>query len=158
MQLRFADMQETSILVTLGEGEVFGDWQGPREITVPVDENNRDYQALHGLEIGPYVPPPTTPTGMPEVISDRQFFQAAAIKGLITEEEALAAVRTGTLPDKLRDFVAGVTDPEQHFAIEMTLSGATQFERHHPLVDMIGHALGYSDEQMDALWELGGSL
>ena len=35
---------------------------------------------------------------------------------------------------------------------------ATQFERPHPKVIDMGHALGQTDAQLDALWELAASL
>ena len=35
------------------------------------------------------------------IISDRQFYQALAMKGLVTKDEALAAVQTGTIPQAL---------------------------------------------------------
>ena len=35
---------------------------------------------------------------------------------------------------------------------------ATQFERQHPMVAEMGSALGQTEAQLDALWELAGSL
>lgn len=97
-------------------------------------------------------------TVVPTIISDRQFFQALAFKGEISEQDALAAVKNGTLPPLLRDLLAGITDSQEHFTIEMLLSGATQFERGHVLVARIGHVLGWTDAQIDDLWRLGAKL
>lgn len=92
------------------------------------------------------------------IISDRQFYQAIAMKGLISKDEALAAVQTGTIPQALAVFLAEIKDPDEHFAAQMLLSGATQFERHHPLVDKFGHEAGLTDVELDDLWRLAASL
>lgn len=126
------------------DGEIFG-----RENLTP--EQNATLDAV----IAAHDP---TKTIVPTIISDRQFFQALALQGLISEHDALAAVRTGTLPPPMRDFVAGITNPQEHFAVEMVLSGATQFERGHPLVGYLGQVLGWSDAQIDDLWRVGATL
>src|SRR5215472_10932801 len=66
-------------------------------------------------------------------ISRRQFFQAAAGKGMITQAEALDAMH-GTLPDRMQEGI-NTLPPDQKFAAEMMLIGANEFERHHPLVE-----------------------
>lgn len=91
-------------------------------------------------------------------ISDRQFFQALAMKGLVSKDEALAAVQTGAIPNALAVFLAQIKDPDEHFAALMLLSGATQFERHHPLVDNFGHEAGLTDQELDDLWRSAASL
>lgn len=86
---------------------------------------------------------------VPETISDRQFFQQAAILGIITQSEALDAVRTGTIPSVLQSIVDGIQDPSQKFAATMLLAGATVFERNHPFTNAVGVALGWSSQQID---------
>lgn len=88
---------------------------------------------------------------IPEVISDRQFFQQLAVQGVITEDEALAAVGPGTLPDALIGLVKQLPQ-EQQFPANMLLKGAVQFHRNHPMVSVIGQAFGWKDSQIDALW------
>jgi hypothetical protein len=47
MQLTYTSPEETTINVTLDEGEVgLGDLVGPTEVFVPVDESNRHYAAI----------------------------------------------------------------------------------------------------------------
>ncbi|WP_162596312.1 hypothetical protein [Methylobacterium sp. 17Sr1-1] len=90
-------------------------------------------------------------------VSDRQFFQALAEAGSITRDEALAAVMTGTLPVRIAAAVAGLPAAEQ-FAARMMLSGATTFERGHPMVARLGAALGYDAAALDALWSAASAL
>lgn len=98
-----------------------------------------------------YVPPP-------RLISDRQFFQQAAVMSIITQAEALAAVQTGAIPAVLQTIVDGITDPDQKFAATMLLSGATIFERNHPFTEAVGAALGWTSEQIDQFFIAAAQL
>ena len=121
---------------------------------VPDDPDNIDRQALDGVEIAPYAPPPPP---VPVEISDRQFFQALAIVGLISQADALAAVMTGALPPAFEAFVAALPAGEQ-FGARMALSGATIFRRDHPLTAAFGAASGKSPAEIDELFRLAASL
>ena len=103
------------------------------------------------------VDPSTLPPPVPQTISDRQFFQQLAISQIITEAEALAAVKTGDLPASLQALVDAM--PEQaRFNAEMLLSGATTFSRNHPLTTALGQAMGYTSDQIDDLFRAAGAL
>lgn len=80
------------------------------------------------------------PVQAPTVISDRQFFQQLAVQGIISKEEALAAVKTGVIPGPLQALVDTLPE-DQQFAAEMLISGATLFHRTNALVPAIGAAL-----------------
>lgn len=92
-----------------------------------------------------------------EPISDRQFFQQLAIAGHITEAEALAAVATGTLPAAVETIVIGMPIDDQ-FSARMLLSGATKFERNHPLVGVFASALDMSVLELDIFWSAASTL
>lgn len=92
---------------------------------------------------------PPQPPFVPQIISDRQFFQQAAISGIITEDEALAAVSIGAIPTVLQTIVDGIPDPSQQFAAKMLLSGATTFDRSHPLTEVVRVSLEWTIEQID---------
>ncbi|WP_058618621.1 hypothetical protein [Methylobacterium indicum] len=94
--------------------------------------------------------------GLP-AISDRQFFQALALAGAITPDAALAAVMTGRLPAPIEAAVTALPAAER-FAARMLLSGATAFERGHPMVAQLGTALGYDAAALDALWRQAATL
>lgn len=94
---------------------------------------------------------------VPQTISDRQFFQQLAIAGVITQEEALAAVKTGDIPSAPSGFIAALDDAAR-FNAEMLLSGATVFQRNHPLTDAIAAAQGMTPAQVDDFFRAAAAL
>lgn len=144
MVVTWADEAHTMVRVERDAGVLF----------VPADPENRDFAALveGGVEIGAYAAPPPP---VPSSVSDRQFFQALALGGMISEAEALAAVQTGALPAPIAAIVDGLPD---QFGARMLLSGATTFERGHPLTDALAAALGYSPAQTDDLFRAAARL
>lgn len=94
---------------------------------------------------------------VPTSISDRQFFQQLAIEGKITQDEALAAVATGTIPAAMEALVQQLP-AESQFAARMLLSGATQFERAHPLTATLGQMYGMDSAALDLFWRDGATL
>lgn len=122
------------------------------------DENSdvpiwRDFIEGGGV-IGPEEPEPAP---VPESISDRQFAQQLATAGMITNDEALAWVATGTLPEAFTTFVSQLP-AAQRFAAQMLLTGATIFERSNPLTDAFGAMYGMNSEQIDDLWRAASQL
>lgn len=149
-------------------GEVLQQWGGtwgvffspPGEVRLPSGdivcgpEVGVEYQGCV-LEIWEMEEPPPP---VPALISDRQFFQQAAVLGIITQAEALAAVQTGTIPAVLQTIVDGIEDPDEKFAATMLLSGATTFERAHPFTEAVGDALGWTSEQIDQFFIAAAQL
>ncbi|MBP1064846.1 hypothetical protein JOE51_006313 [Bradyrhizobium japonicum] len=95
---------------------------------------------------------------VPASISDRQFFQQLAINGTISRDDALAAVKVGTIPAPLQAIVNAIQDAEQRFAANMLLSGATVFERAHPLTAAIGAAQGMTSDQVDIFFRAAAQV
>lgn len=143
MTVTYQSMNETNTFVVKIDGddrfEFIIDADGPLQA---------EYQAwlANGNTLEPYVIPSAP---VPQIISDRQFFQQAAVAGIITQVEAVAAVATGTIPSMLQMIVDGLPDADQKFAATMLLAGATQFERSHPLTIAVGAHLGLSAAQVD---------
>lgn len=129
------------------------------ELTVPDDMANRHRRMIAeweaaGNTIPAFVPPPPP---VPEEISDRQFFHALAKAGLITEAEALAAVKTGDMPQAINDFVNTLPEADR-FDARMLLEGATIFRRSHPLTAAFGALYGMEPSEIDGLWRDAASL
>jgi hypothetical protein len=130
---------------------------------IPNDPANRDWQEYQQWLADGGVPDPFTPFGLPpppefpNEISDRQFYQALAQAGEITEDEALAAVGVGAIPARMMDAIA-LLPAEQQFPARMLASGNVIFRRDSPMVAMLQHNLGWTDAQTDGLWKLAASL
>lgn len=128
-------------------------------MTIPDDMANRHRQMIAewekaGNEIPAFEPPPPP---VPAEISDRQFFHILAVDGLITEAEALAAVKTGDAPAAFEAFIASLPEAER-FNARMLLEGATTFRRDHPLTNAFGSMYGMTPEQIDDLWRRAFAL
>ncbi|MBK3798650.1 hypothetical protein GAY33_05290 [Azospirillum brasilense] len=128
---------------------------------IPPSEGNIDYQAYLAWVGAGNMPtpfePPAVPDPVPASISDRQFFQQLAVDGYISQAEALAAVKTGDVPAILLALIADMPDDER-FAAEMLLSGATTYERAHPLSVAIGEARGLTPEEVNAFFRAAAKL
>jgi hypothetical protein len=95
------------------------------------------------------IPPPS--------VTRRQFFQAAAQQGLITQAEALALFATGAIPAEIATVIAALPTAQQ-FPAEMLLQGALNFDRGNSLLAGLCGALGQTSAQIDALFVLAGTL
>ena len=99
-----------------------------------------------------------TPLVAPMTISDRQFAHGLAKAGVIQNAEALAFVRTGTIPAALASIISGIPDAQQRFDAEMLVSGAVEFRRDHPLVSVFAANLNWSDKEVMDFWRMAGAL
>lgn len=97
------------------------------------------------------------PAAVPATVSDRQFFQALAMAGAITQAEALAAVKTGAVPAAMQTVIDGMAADDK-FNAEMLLSGATVFARAHPMTEALRAAMGWTAPQTDRLWTVAAEL
>lgn len=96
--------------------------------------------------------PPIDPRSQIMPISDRQFFQKAAIDGFITKEDALSAVQSGFIPAPIQQFIDSITDPDDKFNATMLFAGATTYYRQHHYTELFGIAFGLTPEQVDTFW------
>lgn len=92
------------------------------------------------------------PVPVPSEISRRQFFQELANRELITKEEALAAITSGTLPAEFENLVTAILDEDIEWQARMALCGATTFLRTNWFVDYFAAMKGFSAAYMDDLW------
>ncbi|WP_099868239.1 hypothetical protein [Pararhizobium haloflavum] len=98
-----------------------------------------------------FMPPPALEPPVPEIISDRQFFQGLALRGEISEAEALDAVGSGAIPAAMSALIEQLPEAER-FPARMLVRGATTFLRSHPLADLIGQLYGWNASQIDEFW------
>ena len=98
----------------------------------------------------------TDPDAIPDV-SDRQFFQALANDGKITQDEALAYVGPGTLPQAILTAI-GQLPPADQFAAKMEITGAKTFMRTDALAAQMGQILSMSSDDLDTLWRAASAL
>ncbi|ACK81238.1 hypothetical protein [Methylorubrum extorquens] len=104
------------------------------------------------------LPIPAPVAALPS-ISDRQFAQALALAGTITEAEALAWAARGELPQAMEDALDQIPDTDgQRFGARMMLAAATTYERRLPLTEQLGALLGYDAAALDALWTRAATL
>ncbi len=102
-------------------------------------------------------PPVPEPVEIIPDISDRQFFQALAIRSEITEAEALDAVGPGIIPPAMDALIDHLPE-DQRFPARMLIRGATRYERQHPIADLIRGLYGWSVEQADDFWRFAATL
>lgn len=121
------------------------------EMTIPDDPANRyrilldEWERVPGNEIEPYV----ESVQVPSEISRRQFFQQLAVSGIISNQEAIAALAQGAIPPPLQVLVDQLPNEEAKFNAQMLIIGASVFQRAHPLVDTVRVLLGWTEEQAD---------
>lgn len=94
---------------------------------------------------------------VPLDVTDRQFFQAAALAGMITKDEAIAMIASGVLPAALNSAMATLPI-DQQFAAKMKTIGARLFQRSDPFLNVLGAAMGKTSSDIDALFRLGNTL
>lgn len=97
------------------------------------------------------------PRPVQDEISDRQFWQAAAILGYITEAEAEAAVTVGTIPALLLAAINSLPSG-QRFPVRMAVAGSNVFRMSSPATSLLMQLLGKIDEDKIKIWRLGASL
>jgi hypothetical protein len=102
----------------------------------------------------------TPPDPVPEVISDRQFFEALWQGGHITYEEAEAAVATGSIPATMAGFLDLLASYDEVGAkkARLLLKGATEFRRDNYVVPVFGSMYGMTSAQIDDLWRTASQL
>lgn len=102
-------------------------------------------------------PAPVIVQYVPPSISDRQFFQQLAVEGIITQDEALAAVQSGTIPPALNVVIDGMPEADR-FNAKMLIGGAVSFERNHPLTATVAAAVGMTETEVDDFFRAAAQL
>ena len=100
----------------------------------------------------------------PLVITDRQFYHGLAKRGIISMEEARAAVRTGDIPpamqaifdsEQFRSMLpAGMTMDDVYIMVE----GALTYERHNLISELVAGFLGWTEAETDEFFTFCSTL
>ena len=129
--------------INTATGEIYeGDCQVGDSAATPAQVTA--WQAAQAL-----IPPPS--------VTRRQFFQAAAQLGLITQGEALALFSTGAIPAEIATAIAALPTAQQ-FPAQIQLLGALNFYRADPLLIDVCMVFGQTSAQIDALFVLANTL
>jgi hypothetical protein len=105
----------------------------------------------------PFEPPPPVSEPAPIVLTNRQLFISLALTGFISEAEALAAARMGTVPAAIEEVFEELPDHEA-FAARVTWATMREVSRDHPLISTMIAASLATSEQVDAIFTLGASI
>lgn len=97
------------------------------------------------------------PSYVPEEISRRQFFQVLANRGMITKQEALDAVTSGTLPAAIEAIIELIADEDVQWNVRMAFSAQT-FKRSNWCVDLFASMQNMASSDTDQLWRDGNVL
>lgn len=108
-------------------------------------------------EIGEYVAPSAPPTPIPAEISTRQFLIAAALNEMITQEEALSAATSGTVPAAIQA-VFDQLPGDQAFVALVTWAKMTTIPRVDPLVAAVAAAFNMTSQELDQFYIQAGAL
>ncbi|MDG3577111.1 hypothetical protein P7F60_11980 [Rhizobium sp. YJ-22] len=154
MTYRYAQLSSGSVCVAISD--LSGEVDAPNMVLL-ADEAPETVIG-HRYENGQWIEVPQEPQpAQIEDISDRQFFQALAYRGEITEAEALDAVGPGIIPPAM-DALIDQLPQEQRFPARMLIRGATRYERQHPIADLIRGLYGWTSEQADDFWRFAATL
>jgi hypothetical protein len=96
---------------------------------------------------------PDDPLPLPPPVSVArwQIFAQLAEDGIVSKEEALAAVKSGEIPETFTEAIAKLP-AKSRFTAEIYLAGSPVLERHHPITAALAKALGWDDDALDTLW------
>lgn len=134
-----------------------------QEMTVPDDMANRHRIMLaeweaEGNTIEPYVPEPVIEP-IPDEISRRQFFQYLADGvGIITRQEAKAAMTGGAIPAPLQAIIDNLPTEDDKFQATMLVIGAQTFNHTHPFSEVVRIAMQWTVEQKLDFWRGAAKL
>lgn len=92
-----------------------------------------------GNPVAPYVPPSA------EVVR-------ASMPALTARQLRLGLIGAGKSLTEVDTAIAAIKDPAERQAVEIEWQYATAFQRLHPLVVSLAGALGFTCEDLDALW------
>lgn len=92
-------------------------------------------------------------------LSQRQFFIGMAKRKVITPAEAMAFLRSGTIPALMAQAVDMALElnllPEglEDYELEAAIVAATDYRINHPFTEVIAGVLGWTEEELREFWD-----
>lgn len=115
------------------EGNIIG------ELELPDNTSEEEWQ----LKLSEYLIPTAIPVKDYPDVTPRQIRQALILSGITIQQ--------------IEDALNSLEEPTRTLAkIEWEYS--TAFQRKRPIVSEVARILGWTEEQLDSLWELAGSI
>jgi hypothetical protein len=114
-------------------------------------------QRWNGEALEPCDPPPPPPPLPVTDVSFWQFMMAAWKLNFITHAEALAAVRSRTMPPAFVTAIAGLPT-EAKLEAELKFAGITRMQRADPLFGLVVAANIATDEQIDGVFAVAATI
>ena len=85
-------------------------------------------------------------------VSKRQFLLYSALKGYITQDDALA-VYSGVIPSQILEVLSWMKlSPDELFAAKMAFLGSNIFKKDHPLIVKAADSIGWTSLDLDIFW------
>jgi hypothetical protein len=94
---------------------------------------------------------------VPDSVTRRQFYQAAAQMDFITQAEALSAIQSNALPALLTSAIDAMPAADQ-FAAQCLALGSETVERRSPLLEAVRVQNGWTEARRDSLLTLAATL
>jgi hypothetical protein len=94
---------------------------------------------------------------IPQGLTQRQFHQALAMQGKITEQEALDAVKIGTVPSEIQFFIDTLPTDEQ-FPAKMKFAVEPVVSRYDSVMEQFGKFQGWTAAEMNDFWRFAATL
>lgn len=146
----------TGLVINVIELDEEADYTAPTGHTVQYSDTAQIGWSWNGSAfIAPIEPSP--PVIVPTQISTRQFLIAAAIAGIITQQEAVDAAMTGAVPAAI-EAVFGALPNEEQFAARITWAKMTVIPRDDHLVRVVATSLNMTEQQMDDFFISAGNI
>lgn len=118
----------------------------------------RDIYNYDGIKIGELeLPNSTTEEQWLEKLAEYSKKPEKIFKEVTPRQIRIALIANGVSLDDVTAAINLLPEPDRTIA-KINWEWAVSFERHNPFVDGVGQLLGWTSEQLDALWEMASEL
>jgi len=109
------------------------------------------------IEAGDILPIPEPKTPVPSEVSEAQFISACVLSGIITFQEGKNYLARGELPALMQGVLDSLPE-EQRIVVELKAIGSATFAREAIIFKALVTSGSFTDEQIDQIFTLAGTL